>query len=206
MKLYTHPLSGHAHRASLFLSLISADVEEIVVDLAAGEHKKPEFLKLNRFGQLPVLVDGDTVIADSNAILVYAARKHGRTDWLPETPQGAAAVQRWLSVAAGQIAFGPAAARLITVFGAAFNADEVIARAHGVLGQIEAELADRNWIIGGVQPTIADVALYSYIANAPEGNVDLARYPQILAWLRRVEGLEGFVPFRRTIAGLRIAA
>jgi len=206
MKLYTHPLSGHAHRASLFLSLIGADVEEIAIDLAAGEHKTPEFLKLNRFGQVPVLVDGDTVIVDSNAILIYAARKHGRTDWLPEAPQGAAAVQRWLSVAAGQIAFGPAAARLITVFGARFDAEEVIARAHAILSQIEAELVGRNWIIGGVQPTIADIALYSYIANAPEGNVDLAPYPQILAWLRRVEGLDGFVPFQRTVAGLRTAA
>lgn len=206
MKLYVHPLSGHAHRASLFLSMIGADVEEVVVDLAAGEHKKPEFLKLNRFGQLPVLVDGDIVIADSNAILVYAARKMGRTDWLPDTAEGAAAVQRWLSVAAGQIAFGPAAARLITVFGAKFNADEVIARAHAVLGQLDAELVGRNWIIGGVQPTIADVALYSYIANAPEGNVSLSGYPQIPAWLRRVEGLAGFVPFKQTVAGLRIAA
>lgn len=206
MKLYTHPLSGHAHRASLFLSLIGADVEEIVVDLAAGDHKKPDFLKLNRFGQLPVLVDGDTVIADSNAILVYAARKFGRTDWLPDTAQGAAAVQRWLSVAAGQIAFGPAAARLITVFGAKFNADEVIARAHAVLTQIDAELVGRNWIIGGAQPTIADIALFSYIANAPEGNVDLGGYPQVLAWLRRIEALKGFLPFKQTIAGLRIAA
>ena len=206
MKLYVHPLSGHAHRASLFLSMIGADVEEVVVDFAAGEHKNPEFLKLNRFGQLPVLVDGDIVIADSNAILVYAARKMGRTDWLPDTAEGAAAVQRWLSVAAGQIAFGPAAARLITVFGAKFNADEVIARAHAVLGQLDAELVGRNWIIGGVQPTIADVALYSYIANAPEGNVSLSGYPQTLAWLRRVEGVAGFVPFKQTVAGLRIAA
>lgn len=206
MKLYLHPLSGHAHRARLFLSLIGADVTEIVVDLAAGEHKTPEFLKLNRFGQLPVLVDGDNVIADSNAILIYAATKFGRTDWLPDTAEGAAAVQRWLSVAAGQIAFGPAAARLVTVFGAKLNPDEVIARAHAVLGQIDAELAGRNWIIGGLQPTIADVALYSYIANAPEGNVDLGGYPQILAWLRRVEDLAGFVPFQRTAAGLRIAA
>lgn len=206
MKLYVHPLSGHAHRASLFLSLLGADVEEITVDLAAGEHKTPEFLKLNRFGQLPVLVDGDTVIADSNAILVYVARKLGRTDWLPDTPEGAAAVQRWFSVAAGQIAFGPAAARLITVFGANYNAEEVIARSHAILAQIEAELLGRNWILGGAQPTVVDVALYSYIANAPEGNVDLSGYPQILAWLRRVEALEGFVPFQRTAAGLRVAA
>ncbi|MEL6312136.1 MAG: glutathione S-transferase [Pseudomonadota bacterium] len=206
MKLYHHPLSGHSHRARLFLALIGADVEVIDVDLAAGEHKSPEFLALNRFGQLPVLVDGDTVIADSNAILVYAAKKFGRTDWLPEAPAAASAVQRWLSVAAGQIAFGPAAARLITVFGAGFNADEVIERAHGVLSVIEDELEGRNFITGSAQPTIADIALYSYIANAPEGNVDLARYARVNAWLDRIENLDGFVPFQTTEIGLRQAA
>jgi glutathione S-transferase len=82
----------------------------------------------------------------------------------------------------------------------------VIARSHAVLAQIDAELAGRSWIIGGAQPTIADIALYSYIANAPEGNVDLSGYPQVLAWLRRIEGLSGFVPFQQTVAGLRIPA
>ena len=206
MKLYHHPLSGHSHRARLFLALIGADVDVIDVDLAAGEHKSPEFLALNRFGQLPVLVDGDTVIADSNAILVYAAKKFGRTDWLPEAPAAVAAVQRWLSVAAGQIAFGPAAARLITVFGAGFNAEEVIERAHGVLSVIEDELEGRNFITGSAQPTIADIALYSYIANAPEGNVDLSRYARVNAWLDRIENLAGFVPFQTTQIGLRQAA
>lgn len=206
MKLYHHPLSGHSHRARLFLALIGADVEVIDVDLAAGEHKSESFLALNRFGQLPVLVDGDTVIADSNAILVYAARKFGRSDWLPDAPAAAAAVQRWLSVAAGQIAFGPAAARLVTVFGAGFDAQEVIARAHGVLSVIEDELKGKNYITGSFQPTIADIALYSYIANAPEGNVDLAGYARINAWLKRIEAIEGFVPFQTTQIGLRKAA
>lgn len=206
MKLYHHPLSGHAHRARLFLALIGADVEVVDVNLAAGEHKSAEFLALNRFGQLPVLVDGDTVIADSNAILVYAAKKFGRTDWLPEAPAAAAAVQRWLSVAAGQIAFGPAAARLVTVFGASFNAEEVIGRAHTILSVIEDELEGKNFITGGAQPTIADVALYSYIANAPEGNVDLSRYARVNAWLERIENLDGFVPFQQTEIGLRKAA
>ncbi|MBA4044912.1 glutathione S-transferase family protein [Erythrobacter donghaensis] len=206
MKLYHHPLSGHAHRARLFLSLIGAPVEVIDVDLAAGAHKAPDFLALNRFGQLPVLVDGDIVIADSSAILVYAAKKFARTDWLPEAPAQAAAVQRWLSVAAGQIAFGPAAARLVTVFGAGFNPDEVIARAHGVLKVIDAELEGRDWIIGSAAPTIADIALYSYIANAPEGNVDLASYANVNAWLDRVAALPGFVAFQQTEIGLRKAA
>lgn len=201
MKLYHHPLSGHAHRARLFVSLLGLPHELVEVDLKAGAHKAPEFLKLNPFGQVPVLDDDGVVIADSNAILVYLAKKAGRGDWLPEDPAGAAAVQRWLSVAAGEVAYGPAAARLITVFGARLNADEVIARAHVLLQRLESVLATQDWL-AGARPTIADVAIYSYVARAPEGNVDLAGYPAVNAFLRRVEALPGFVPFARTPAGL----
>lgn len=204
MKLYHHPLSGHAHRARLFLSLLGVEVEVIDVDLAGGAQKSPDYLKLNRFGQVPLLDDDGTLIADSNAILVYLAKKSGRSSWLPEDPVGAAAVQRWLSVAAGQIAFGPAIARRITVFGAKLDADEAIARAHAILEILEAELHGREWIVGA-QPTIADVALYSYVARAPEGNVDLSSYGNIGAWLARIEALSGFVPFQRTPVGLAAA-
>lgn len=201
MKLYYDTPSGHSHRARLFLSLIGAPVEIVHVDLKKGEHKKPEFLKLNGFAQLPVLDDDGAVVPDSNAILVYVAKKLGKTDWLPEEPKGAAAVQRWLSVAAGQIAYGPAAARLVTLFGASFNPDEVVKRAHAILALIEAELADRHWIAAD-RPTIADVALYSYIAAAPEGNVDISGYANINAWLKRIEALPGFFPFARNAVGL----
>lgn len=205
MKLYHFPLSGHAHRAHLFMSLLGLPHELIEVDLASGAHKTPEFLAMNPFGQVPVLDDDGTIVADSNAILVYLAKKSGRREWLPEDAAGSAAVQRWLSVAAGELAYGPAAARLITVFGAAFNPDEVIARAHVLLARIEAHLAGRDWLVGD-GPTIADVALYSYIAGAPEGNVDLSAYPRVNGFLRRVEALPGFVSFPRTAAGLRAAA
>ena len=67
--LYRHPLSGHSHRVQLLLSLLGLDVTLVDVDLAAGEHKQAEFLRRNRFGQVPVLEDGDSVIADSNADL-----------------------------------------------------------------------------------------------------------------------------------------
>lgn len=205
MKLYYHPLSGHAHRAQLFISLLGIDAELIEVDLAAGAHKSPEFLKLNPFGQVPVLDDDGTVIADSNAILVYLAKKNAAKDWLPEDPSGAAAVQRWLSVAAGEIAYGPCAARLVTVFGAGFDTDEVIARAHLILRHIEAALDGHQWIAAD-RPTIADIALYSYIARAPEGNVDRSTYANINAWLRRVETLPGFVAFQKTAIGIPQAA
>ncbi|HEV8388892.1 MAG TPA: glutathione S-transferase [Dongiaceae bacterium] len=201
MKLYHHPLSGHAHRARLFLSLIGVAHELVEVDLMAGAHKAPAFLKLNSFGQVPVLDDDGTIVADSNAILVYLAKKYRKTDWLPEAPAAAASVQRWLSVAAGQIAFGPAAARLVTLFGAPFNAEEVVGRAHAILKLIDAELAGRNWIAAS-NPTIADVALYSYIARAPEGNVDLSSYRNVHAWLGRIEALPGFVAFGKSKVGL----
>lgn len=201
MKLYTFAKSGHAHRAHLFLSLVGARFEAIEMDLAGGAHKRPEFLAMNRFGQVPVLEDDGVVIPDSNAIMVYVARKLGRTDWLPEDPAGAATVQRWLSVAAGQIAYGPCAARLITVFGYKFDAEEVITRSHAVLEVIDEELTAGAWIAAD-HVTIADVALYSYIAHAPEGNVDLAAYTNVRGWLARIEALPNFLPMPKTAAGL----
>ena len=201
MKLYYHPLSGHAHRARLFLSLLGIDHELVFVDLSKGEHKQTGFLKLNPFGQVPVLDDDGTIVCDSNAILVYLAKKAGRSDWLPEEARGAAEVQRWLSVAAGQIAHGPAQARLINVFKAPYRAEEVIPRSHAILALIDAALDGRRWIASEA-PTIADVALYSYVARAPEGDVDLADYSNIRAWLSRVEALPGFVDFQKTPVGL----
>ncbi|WP_339515221.1 glutathione S-transferase [Pseudomonas sp. RL_15y_Pfl2_60] len=202
IKLYRHPLSGHAHRVELLLSLLKLPTELVFVDLANGAHKKAEFLAINPFGQVPVIDDNGTVISDSNSILIYLAQKYGSGSWKTETPLAAAHIQRWLSVAAGQVAFGPAAARLITVFGAAFNADEVIGRSHALLKLMDSELSDRSFLVGD-QPTIADVANYSYIAHAPEGNVSLEAYPNVRAWLARVEALPGFVPMQRTAVGLQ---
>lgn len=201
MKLYDFPLSGHAHRVRLFLSLLSLKAEMVEVDLAHGEHKTAPFLALNPFGQVPVLVDGEAVITDSTAILIYLAKRHGGEAWLPSDPLGAARVQRWLSVASGEIAYGVCAARLLTVFGIPFDADEVIARAYRILGLIDADLAGRDWIAAD-RPTVADVALYSYIARAPEGNVDRFRYDHVTAWLKRVEALPGFLAFPKSDVGL----
>lgn len=204
IKLYRHPLSGHAHRVELLLSLLKLPTELVFVDLANGAHKKPEFLAINAFGQVPVIDDNGTILSDSNAILVYLAKKYGNGAWLSDDPLAAARIQRWLSVAAGQLAYGPASARLITVFGAALNAEDVIARSHALLKVMDGELASAPFLAGATA-TIADVANYSYIAHAPEGNVSLQAYPNVRAWLERVEALPGFVPMQRTAAGLQAA-
>lgn len=202
IKLYHVPLSGHAHRVELMLSLLQLPTELVYVDIPNGAHKKPEFLALNAFGQVPVIDDNGTILSDSNAILVYLAKKYGDGKWLAEEPLAAARIQRWLSVAAGQLAYGPASARLITVFGAPLNADEVMARSHALLKVMDGELASTPFLAGDTA-TLADIANYSYIAHAPEGNVSLQAYPNVRAWLERVEALPGFVPMPRTAAGLQ---
>lgn len=203
--LYSFPLSGHAHRVTLLLSLLGLPYRRVDVDLRGGEHKQPPFLALNAFGQVPVLEDEGAVIADSNAILVYLAKRYqGQARWLPEDALGAAAVQRWLSVAAGQLASGPNAARLATLFGVPDPGGAAQARTHALLAVMDAELGRRDWLAGEAA-TIADVACYAYVALAPEGNVSLQDYPRVRAWLARVEALPGFVPMAFSHVGLRAA-
>ncbi|MGY6269651.1 glutathione S-transferase family protein, partial [Achromobacter denitrificans] len=101
LTFYSFPLSGHAHRVALMLSLLDVPHRKVDVDLRGGEQKRPAFLALNPFGLVPVIDDGGVVVAESAAILVYLARRYGGQAWLPDDPAGAAAVQRWLSVASG---------------------------------------------------------------------------------------------------------
>ncbi|KRA15925.1 glutathione S-transferase family protein [Pseudomonas sp. Root569] len=203
IKLYGFPLSGHSHRVELMLSLLGLPNEFILVDLKQGAHKTPEFIaNLNCFGQVPVIDDGGTVLADSNAILVYLASTYGKGHWLPSEPIGQARVQRWLSAAAGQLHAGPATARLATVFGAEVDTVSAINRAYALLNVMEQQLGESRFLAGD-QPSIADIAFYTYVAHAPEGNVSLADYPEVRAWLASIEALPGFVAMPRTAVGLQ---
>jgi glutathione S-transferase len=194
-------LSGHCHRVELFLSLLGLPCELVDVDLVGGQHKQPAFLAKNAFGQIPVIEDGEVTLADSNAILVYLEGRYAPGQWLPREPLAAAQVQRWLSVAAGPLAFGPAAARVIQLFKRPDDPTPAIARAQQLFQVMEQQLEAQAYLAGD-RPTLADVANYSYVARAPEGNVSLQPYPAIRAWLDRIEAWPGFVPLARTPVGL----
>jgi len=206
MKLYRHPLSGHCHRVELMLSLLGLAAEKIDVDFAARTHKTPEFLALNPFGQVPVLDDDGTIVRDSNAILVYlASRYDSQGPWLPQDAAGQAAVQAWFSAAAGPLASGAAAARVVTLFGRSNDPAPLVANAHALLKVMDGVLAAQPFLASRAAPTLADIALYSYTAAAPEGNVDLAAYPHVQAWLERLETMPRFLPMPRSAVGLRAA-
>jgi glutathione S-transferase len=190
--LYGFRLSGHSHRAELMLRLLDLPYRFEEVDIFNGAQRSDAFGALNCFRTVPVIEDAGTVIADSVAILVYlASRYDAARNWLPTDPVGQAQIQRWLSVAQNQIAHGPARARVIQKFKGPYDLAQAQALAGRVFGVLDAELARRAFLVGE-KPTVADVALYSYTSVAPEGGIDLAPYPAINAWLKRVEALPRF--------------
>ena len=201
LRLHRLALSGHCHRIELMLSLLGLPYQTIDVDLSAGEHKRPAFLALNAFGQVPVLQDGEVTLADSNAILVYLEGRYAPGEWLPRDPVGAARVQRWLSAAAGPLAFGPAAARVINLFGRSDDPAPSRQRADVLFAVMERELEATGWLAAD-RPTLADIALYSYTVTAPEGGVSLQPHARVRQWLARIEALPGFVPMPRSAIGL----
>ncbi|WP_158774072.1 glutathione S-transferase family protein [Cobetia sp. L2A1] len=193
IRLFRNPKSGHCHRVELMLALLNIPYETVDLDMANGVHKSPEYLKISPFGQVPAIEDNGIYLSDSNAILIYlTGRYDDEQRFMPSDALAAAEVQRWLSIAAGEIASGPCAARLVTVFGASFDHEQTIARAHALLRVMESHLEQQSCLAGD-DITLADIAGYSYIAHAPEGGVSLAPYPNIQAWLARVEALPGFV-------------
>lgn len=192
--LYGHPLSGHCHRVALALSLLGLPYETVTVDLMARAQKEPDFLAKNPFGQVPVIDDGGTVVSDSNAILAYLAAKYDDGSLMPRDPVGIAEVQRWFSVAAGEIKHGPGAARLVKVFNAPIDHAATLKTAEQILALLDAHLADRPYLVAD-RLTFADVAIYSYVARAPEGDVDLTPYAHVRSWLARIEGHPRFVRF-----------
>jgi glutathione S-transferase len=204
IRLFHHPLSGHVHRVELFLSLLGLPFDKVPVDFLEGEHRRREFLARNPFGQLPVIEDGDATVADSNAILVYLARRYDASGaWLPADALGAARVQRWFSIAAGPLASGPAAARVAVLFGRPRDPAQA-QTAQKLFAVMEAHLA-REAFLAGAAPTLADVSLYTYTAHAPEGGIPLDAYPNLRAWLLRIEALPGFIGMQRSPAAEPLA-
>ena len=190
--LHGAALSGHTHRVALLLSALG--LPYAFANSPKDVRASPAFLARNPLGQIPVLQDGDLTLADSNAILVYLARRYAPDGpWLPQDPVAAASVQRWLSIAAGEVMHGPAVARMIALFGLPDDPARAARIAARVLTFMDGHLAARTFL-AAEHITIADLACYSYVAHAPDGGVSLAPYPHVRAWLARIELQPWFQP------------
>ena len=189
--LYGSPVSGNAYKARLLLGLLGLEFEETVIDLQAGENRTAAFLALNPRGQIPTLVDGGVTVWDSQAILVYLARRYGEA-WLPVAPAAMAEVMQWLAVSENELLFGLARARAVKYFGRDFDLPSCQTYGHAGLKVLEQRLGAHRWLAAG-RPTIADVACMPYVALSHMGGIPLDDYPAVRAWVDRVRALPGFI-------------
>jgi glutathione S-transferase len=192
LKLHDLALSGNCYKVRLFCALLGLKPASVPVDFLAGAHKRSPLIDRNPFGEIPILEDGDVTLRDSQAILVYLARKYGGEPWLPTEPAAMAETVSWLMVAENEIARGPNDARLHDKFG--YDLDVHLARrkAERILSLMEAHLKSRQWLVLD-RPTIADIACMPYLALGHEGGVSLEPYPAIRAWIGRIKQLPGFI-------------
>lgn len=192
MKLYDLELSGNCFKVRLFAALVGLELELEPLDLQGNAHKQAPFTDLNAWGEVPLLVDGEIILRDSQAILVYLARRYGGNQWWPDGAAQQGEIMQWLSVAANEIYHGPNAARLIAKFGATLNKEYALEISLRTLSLIEAHLSKHQWLALG-RPTIADCAVFPYLALAWEGGISLDTYPAIQAWFKRIKALPGYI-------------
>lgn len=193
LTLYDLDRSGNCYKVRLLLSILGLDYDRVRTDTTTGESQTAAFKRLNPRGQIPVLVDGETVIWDSMAILVYLARGHGDGGWLPADALGEARVMQWLAVSENELLYGLARARAAVLFGRPFDLAQCHEEARPGLEAMQQRLDTHPWL-AAEHPTIADLACYPYVRLADEGRFPLTPYPAVEGWLQRLEGLPGWEP------------
>lgn len=192
LTLYGIWLSGPTYKAGLAMSLMGQPFAYKHVDLRAGAHKQPDYLAINRFGQVPALVDGDLKLCQSGSILLYLADKFGKMGG--RTAEEKARVREWLFWEYDRLA--PNVYRPRAIKRGFMKAEDSVytmytTMAGDALKVLDAELAKGSFLVGG-EATIADVAVYGDVAYAEEAAIDLSPYASIKAWMGRVEKLPGF--------------
>jgi len=197
MKLYDYVLSASCYKIRLMAALLGVKLELQAVDFHPGrEHRSIRFRALNPAGTLPVLVDGDLVLTESTAMLVYLAQSSGK-GWLGDgTPAQAARVQHWLAFSA-RLGASLGMARLHDML--LYPGDIEAFRRAGVeaLRELEAHLTEARFqgriFLEGATPTIADIACFPNVALAPDGGVSLDDYPSVRLWSRAIRALDRFI-------------
>jgi glutathione S-transferase len=193
--LHGFPVSSNTHRVVLLMGLLGLTYENRVVDLAAGEHRGPDFAIINPRHVVPVLEDGDARFTESYAILMYLAQCHGGAAgaalW-PADPAAQARIVSWMFFTATELHGGIGLARNERSFGIPSGGDYATQKGVSSLAVLEDHLGNREWLEEG-RATLADVAVYPFVAVAGEAGLSLDGRPAIAAWLARLAKLPGFV-------------
>lgn len=195
MKLYYDPITVNCRKVLAGLDMIGATFEPQVLGYFAGEHKQTPFTDINPNAELPALTDDDLVLWESNAILVYASEKLANETAYPTAPKVRADITRWLLWESSKW-FGSCYPYLVEnvvkpmLDGKPDNdfLDGHAPTFHERASVLENALAGKDWLCAD-HATIADIAVAAPMHLHGAQKLPLERYPNIRAWIARVEAL-----------------
>ena len=199
MKLYMNLMSPNVRRVRLTAAVLGLQLEEEVLDLAKGEHKKPEFMALNPNGAIPALVDDGFVLTESRAIMQYLAAKKPESGLLPRDEQARADVTRWqfwdashFSPQLGTFTFQKIIKPMMGI-GApdAAKVEEALTNFRRYADVLNKRLEGKQYVVGN-SVTVADLTLASSLMYAEQTEVPLAEFPHLQAWFSRISSMEAW--------------
>lgn len=197
IKLYDHDISGNCYKVRLLLSNLGVKYEKVNVDVVKGEQHKPEFVALNPNKKIPVLIDDNFLIWESNAILLYIGKKFSPNPFFPEDLERFGLVAQWLLFGKTTIDPNLARARFMTRFVPEINRDEkelssLREGSSSALNILEDHLEKNDFLAGSY--SIADIGCYAYVSIGEEGGVNLTPFPYVRKWCDRISLQPGYIP------------
>lgn len=200
MRLYYHPLSSNSRRVVLTAIHLDLDVELVAVDLLKGEHKAPEYLRLNPNGKVPLLDDDGFTLWESHAIMQYLADRTPGHDLYPGDIRARADVNRWLfwsayhfTPAVGFISRERVSKKMVGGAGAPDRIE--IARGEALLTAAAQVLDDhlaRNQWIAQDRLTLADLAIASPLMHTVAAELPVTGYANLQRWFAQVQALDAW--------------
>lgn len=183
MKLYSFAITPNNRKVESFIAHFDLPVDVQPVNFKARETQSDEFFVLNPMRKVPVLVDGDFTLFESNAILTYLAGQFPETHALPTDLKGRADVDRWLHWQSCHLM--PFMGSLKT--GAETDLNEV----KPLLSVLELRLAGQDYLLPTL--TVADFAVSAYLMSKRGKQLDYSEHPGVAAWRERMQNSKGFL-------------
>jgi glutathione S-transferase len=198
LNLYGHPYSTNARKVHWALEELGLAYVYTTVDWMKGEHKKPDYLRINPLGRVPAIRDGEVVMFESNAILCYLEERYGQGKLLPTESAPRAEVYEWLWWQASDLSrvmLEPFLMRFFASMGMSpFDESRhraLVAATSAPLDALETHLKGRE-TVAAKQFTIADIAVGESIALAEGAGIGLGGRPHIKAWFSRISERPAF--------------
>ncbi len=196
IKLHDHPLSGNAYKSRLLLHQLGVEFERVFTDIFKGEHKTDEFSELNPNQKIPVLINGDFVMWESNAILLYLAKKFSPNPYISDNPEKYGTICQWVFFGKTSIDPNLAMARYLKSCVPDYDPkdlEKMHVQGNAALKILDDYLFNKNFLAGDY--SIADIACYPYIMLSHEGGFDISQFANVKKWTENMENTERFLPF-----------